>query len=96
MKFASDISRLPFGRTDVLMGANDAPSPELSYGHGLKGASLHGFSNVGIFLMFAAKWERTIEKTRVGFGRTEVSIPPCSSSFRELHDGPSFSDIGAQ
>ena len=48
MKFASDITRVPFGRTDVLIGAHDAPSPELSYGHGLKGASFHGFSKAGI------------------------------------------------
>ena len=32
MKFASDITRVPFDRTDVLKGANDAPSPEFSYG----------------------------------------------------------------
>ena len=36
MKFARDITRVPFGRTDVLIGANDAPSPDLSNGHGLK------------------------------------------------------------
>ena len=35
MKFASDITRVPFGRTDVLIGANDAPSPEFSHGYGL-------------------------------------------------------------
>ena len=48
MKFASDITRVPFGRTDILIGANDAPSPELSYGHDLKGTPLHGVSKVGI------------------------------------------------
>ena len=73
MKFASDITRVPFGRTDVLIGANDAPSPELSYGHDLKGTSFHGVSKVGIF---AAKLDRKIETNMVGFGRTEVSIPP--------------------
>ena len=62
MKFASDISRVPFGRTDVLIGASDAPPPEFSYGHGLKGASFHGFSKVEILLIVAASWERAIEK----------------------------------
>ena len=62
MEFASDITRVPFGRTDVLIGANGAPSSELSYGHGLKGASFHWFSKVGIFLMFAANLERTVDK----------------------------------
>ena len=42
MKFANDVARVPFGRTDVFIGASDALSPELSYGHGLKGASFHG------------------------------------------------------
>ena len=72
MKIASDMSRVQFGRTEVLIGANDAPSPELSYGHSLKGASFHRLSKVGILLNLAANWERTVEKTRVGFGRTEV------------------------
>ena len=54
MKFASDIPRVAFGRTDVLIGANDAPSPELSYGHTLKGASFQEFSRAGIFFIFAA------------------------------------------
>ena len=44
MKFASDITRVPFGRTDVLIGASEASSPKLSCGHGLKGASCHGVS----------------------------------------------------
>ena len=35
-----------------------------------------GFSKVGIFFIFAANRDRKIEKTMVGFGRTEVSIPP--------------------
>ena len=39
-------SGVPFGRSYVLIGANDAPSPELSHGHGLKGACSHG---VGFF-----------------------------------------------
>ena len=54
MKFASDITRVPFGRTDVLIGANDAPSPELSYGRGLEGASaplFTGFRKLGFFLL---------------------------------------------
>ena len=76
MKFASDITRVPFGRTDVLIGANDAPSPELSYGHGLKGASFHGVFESWDSLCFVANWERTIGKTRSGFGRAAVSIPP--------------------
>ena len=50
MKFASDITRVPFGRTDVLIGANDAPSLELSYGHGLEGTPLHVVSKIGTFL----------------------------------------------
>ena len=60
MKFASDITRVPCGRTDVLIGASEAPSPEFSYGHGLDGASFHGFSKVGMF--FAANRDRKIEK----------------------------------
>ena len=76
MKLASDIARVQFGRPDVSICANDAPSPELSYGHGLKGASFQGFSKIGSFLIVAANWERQIEKTKVGCGRTEVSIPP--------------------
>ena len=76
MKFASDITRVPFGRTDVLIGANDAPSPELSYGHALKGTSFHGVSKVGILFSFAANRDRKIENPMVGFGCTEVSIPP--------------------
>ena len=42
MKFASDITRVPFGRTYVLIGAAGAASLELSYRHGLKGTSFHG------------------------------------------------------
>ena len=76
MKFASDITRVPFGRTDVLIGANDAPSPELSYGHDLKGTSFQGVSKVGCFLIVAANLDRKMEKTMVGFGRAEVPIPP--------------------
>ena len=49
MKFASGVSGMNFGRTDVLIGVNDAPSPELSYGHGLEGASVHWFSKAGSF-----------------------------------------------
>ena len=74
MKFASDITRVPFGRTDVSTGANDAPPPELSYGHGLEGASFHGVFESWDFLIFAANWERIVEPTRVRFGRTEVSV----------------------
>ena len=51
MKFASDITWVPFGRTDVLIGANDAPSPEPSYGHDLKCTPLHGGSKVGTFFL---------------------------------------------
>ncbi len=50
MKFASDITRVSFGRTGVLIGANDAPSPELSYGHDLKGIPLDGVSKIVTFL----------------------------------------------
>ena len=42
MKFASDITRVQFGCAYVPIGANDAPYPELSYGHGLKGTFFHG------------------------------------------------------
>ena len=37
MKFASDVTGMPFGRTDVFIAANDAQSSELSHGHGFKG-----------------------------------------------------------
>ena len=67
---------MPFGRTDVLIGASDAPSPELSYGHDLKGTSFQGVSKVGVFYIFAANRNRKVENTMVGFGRTTVSIPP--------------------
>ena len=53
----------------------------LSYGHGLKGAAFRGFSKVGISVTFVTKLERKIEKTRVGFGRTEVSIQSFSNCF---------------
>ena len=49
MELASDITKVPFGRTYVLIGANDAPSPELSYGHGLKGTSFTGCSKGWLF-----------------------------------------------
>ena len=62
MKFASDRTRLPFGRTDALIGANDTPAPELSFGHGLKGTSFHGVSKVAIFSILAANRDRAIEK----------------------------------
>ena len=39
------ITGMPFARTDVLIGASDAPSPELSHGHGLKGACFHRVFN---------------------------------------------------
>ena len=55
MKFASDITKVPFGRTDVSIGANDAPSPALSYGQDLKGTSFHGVSKAGIFFILYTK-----------------------------------------
>ena len=76
MKFASDMTRVPFGLTGVLIGANDAPFLVLSYGHDLKGIPLHGVSKIWIFLFVMANRDRKIGKTMVGFGRTEVSIPP--------------------
>ena len=42
----------------------------------------------------ARKRKRKNEKNRVGFGRTEVSIPQFSSFFRDLQDGHSFMVIG--
>ena len=60
MKFESDITRVPFGRTDVLIGTNDTPSPEVSYWHDLKGTScFHGFRKLGLFV-FTANRDRTI------------------------------------
>ena len=67
---------MPFGRTGVLIGAHDAPSPELSYGHDLKGTPLYGVSKIGIFVVAAAERDCQFEKTMVGLGRTDVSIPP--------------------
>ena len=75
MKFASDTTRVPFGRTDVAIGANDAPSPELSDGHDLKGTPLHGVSKAEQLFAAAATRDRKIEKTMDGFCRTQVSIP---------------------
>ncbi len=74
MKFASNITRVPFGRTDVLLAANEAPSLELSCGHDLNSTPLQGVSKVGTFLFFAANRDRQIEKATVGFGSTEVSL----------------------
>ena len=76
MEFASDINRVPFGRTDILIGANDAPSLELSFGHDLKGTPLHGVSKIWTVPLLIANLDRTIIKTMVGFGRTEASISP--------------------
>ena len=77
MEFASDITRVPFGRTGALIGANDAPSPEVSYGHDLKSIPLHGVSKIRTFLSYRNS-DRKVRKTMVGSGRTEVSIPPFS------------------
>ena len=52
MKLASDITEVSFGRTGALIGANDASSAELSYGHDLKGIPLHGVSKLGTFLFY--------------------------------------------
>ena len=41
-------------------------------------------------------WKRKIGKTRVGFGRAEVSIPPFLSLLRDLQDGHGFRSIVAQ
>ena len=95
MKFASDITRVPFGRTDAFIGANDAPSHELSYGHDLQGPPLHIVSKFGPFFCMANR-DRIIEKTMVGFGRTEASVPQFCSFFRDLQDGHGFRPIGAQ
>ena len=86
MEFASDITRVPFGRTDVLIGANDAPSPELSYGHDLKRTSFHGLSKE-VFFYFAAIRDRKIEKTKVGVGRTELSLRLSCTEFCALSSG---------
>ena len=47
---------------------------------------LNGLFKSWIFVNLVTNWERTIEKTRVGFRRTEVSIPQfwsfCSRSTR--------------
>ncbi len=42
MKFASDITGVPLGRTEVLVVPNDAPSRELSHGQVLGGAPFDG------------------------------------------------------
>ena len=39
--FATGIIGLPFGQLYVLIGANDASSPELSHGHGLNDVCFH-------------------------------------------------------
>ena len=57
LKFASGITGVPFGRTEVLIGAIDAPSPELSHGHGLKGACFHGVSKSLDLHDFPATWK---------------------------------------
>ena len=67
-QFASDITRVPCGRTDVLIGGKDAPSPEHSYGHGLDSASFQGLfvSKVWNFFIFATTWERKVETNGSG------------------------------
>ena len=47
--FASAITGVPLGRTDVLIVPNDAPSRELSHGHGPKGAHCDGGSECCVF-----------------------------------------------
>ena len=61
MTFARNISWVPFGRTDVLIGASDAPSPELSYGMISKAFLFKGVQKLG-FYIFAATRERKVEK----------------------------------
>ena len=80
MKLASDITRVSFGCTDVLIDANDAPSLELSYGRGLEGTPLHVVSKIGLSF-FMTNRDHTIRTTMVGFGRTEVSSPPFLTFF---------------
>ena len=70
MRFASDICRVPFGRTHVLIGANNAPSPGLSYWRDLKGIPLLWVSKIGAFLFVMANWDRKIGNTMVGVGRS--------------------------
>ena len=40
--------------------------------------------------------DRKIEKTRVGFGRTEVSVPQFRSFFGDLQDAHGFMVIGVE
>ncbi len=49
MNFANEMTRVPFGRTGALIGGDDAPSPDLSYGHDLKCIPLHGVSKIRTF-----------------------------------------------
>ena len=73
-EFQSDISAVTFGRTDIQIGANDAPFCNISHGHGLEGACFHGvFKSLG-FHEFCLLQKLQSGITGVGFGRTEVSM----------------------
>ena len=103
MKFANAMIGMPFGRTDfIVVGASDAPCPELSHGSQgrLVSQAFEGvFFVVVIFLVFlvtsSSNWKREIGKTRVGFGRTEVSIPQWWSSRQDLKNWHGFRDRGS-
>ena len=50
--FASDITGVPFGRTEALVVPNDAPSRELSHGQVLGGGPFDGRFKSWVFHVF--------------------------------------------
>ena len=95
MKFARNITRVPCGRTDVLIGAKDAPSLELSYGHGLEGTPLHVVSKIGTFLFL---WQIGIIKLEKLWSDSVVQRSRYHhfEFFRDLQDGHGFKAIGVR
>ena len=88
---------MPFGRTDVVIGAHGAPSPELSYGHDLKCMSFQRVSKVGIFFIFASNRNRKIEDN---YGRIWSYVQRSRyhkfEFFLDLQDGHGFMVIGVK
>ena len=51
MELANGLNRVPFGRTEVLIGTNDAPSPELSHWRRLKGVNFRRVYESLVFMI---------------------------------------------
>ena len=84
--FANDIG-VPFGRIHVSVVRNDAPCREPSQRHGPKGARFDGGPKVAFFMSFRRQNKNVVcselqgEQSRVGFGRTELSLRELGIAF---------------